>query len=1122
MSRPKGEASSQKTTKDAAKGSARAKKASSQKATAAARSGRAQAGTPTAAANAPVAPVPAAPRPALLDVDARRQIAGVIVAVVGASLLVSLLVPSTGVVSSALNAFLHTLFGMGAVLVPIALLAWSITIFTERVGVVAGRVIVGLLMVAVAVMCALGLTAPGAASDPTSLFVLETLRSRGGYVGNGLAWMLISLFGQVAGLFVAAGLGVAGIIVIGLDIKGALGQVRARHQQARARSLERRQSRERANAMRRQDAYEYEDELPQDYQPTVLFDPQANRRASSRGAADMRLPIEEPARATTTVIPFDQEPTQFDSFAVPPASVLSRAGMSVTAQTTLLDEEFEDAPATEVREECVRDAVASEWPNTQAQTQPQVRPQTQESSCDGFPVPPKSVLKRAPRSVSSGWYNPADEWNRDNFDPNDLGSGRADELVPGVIPGAPLYYDDEIEAAADSYVADASPAEASSSRIVEDCDLRAESARACAPVPSPSSSYALGDYGFADDGQPASSVAPVMGAPAAAMPGAVPVVTPARTPAGTASKRTVKAVATQEPLQSRPGEVVTSAVELPWEEPDNSARLGVSDVQPVTATPARAESSLPARKPAQATIALESFAAPASQAPAHAEGGAYVLPSPSFVQRSGNGNGFVSKKTDGAAKTAAELQSALNEFHVEAEVIDWVEGPTCTTYQVRPGEGVRVSKFTSLEDDIARTLARTSVRIYAPVPGTSYVGIEVSNNVRQNVAFGDVLPCVTGGPLDFAVGLDANGKPVHSDLAKLPHLLIAGTTGSGKSVTVNSIVLSFLMRDTPDDLRLIIVDPKQVEFSEYNGIPHLVMPVVTDPRQAAAALQWGVTEMDRRYRIFSNLGVRDLKAYNNLVANANFDESQTTLTHLPCIVVVIDELADLMMVAKKDVEASIVRIAQLGRAAGIHLIIATQTPRAEIVTGLIRANVANRIALRVSKGTDSRIIIDQGGAEKLLPHGDMLFLEAAYGDRPRRIQGCNITDEEKSRILTHLKSQPVSARECSMAPLPGTSTQLQLDTSVDVDADKKPSGGANDDDPLAWEAAKLVVENQLGSTSMIQRRMKLGYARAGRVMDLLEEMGVVGPARGSKPRDVLVADLDELQTLRQADSTTGE
>ena len=1117
MSRPKGEASSQKTTKDAAKGGARAKKASSQKATAAARSGRAQAtASSPAPAGTPVAP--AASRGTLLDVDARRQIAGVIVAVIGASLLVSLLVPSTGVVTSALNAFLHTLFGMGAVLVPIALLAWSITIFTERVGVVAGRVIVGLLMVAVAVMCALGLTTAGCTSDPTSLFGLETLRGRGGYVGNGLAWLLLSLFGQAASLFVDAGLGVAGIIVIGLDISGALGQVRARHQQARARSLERRQSRERVAGMRRQEAYAYEDELPQDYQPTVLFDPQAPRRAASRGAADPRLPLETPSRASTTVIPFDQEPAQFDSFAVPPASVLSRAGMPVPAATTMLDEEPPYAESADSHDERAWDVAGQQPRITQPQEQPQARSHAQETSSAGFPMPPQSVLKRAPRAVSSGWYNPADEWNRDTFDPNDLGSGRADELVPGVIPGAPLYYDDELEGAAADYVAAESYSPVSSVRTVDDVEVAAVSVRTSAPVPSPSSSYALGDYALEANAasatrQEASSACVSAGEPVQ--------VTPAR-PATAAAGRTVKVTTTKEAVQAPSATTQAPAtVELPWDEPGDSAPLGAIDVRPA-ATGTRTTAGASTRKPAQVAGTAAPRDLSACQPATGTEGGAYVLPSPSFVQRSGNGGGFVSKKTDGAAKTAAELQSALNEFHVEAEVIDWVEGPTCTTYQVRPGEGVRVSKFTSLEDDIARTLARTSVRIYAPVPGTSYVGIEVSNNVRQNVAFGDVLPCVTGGPLDFAVGLDANGKPVHSDLAKLPHLLIAGTTGSGKSVTVNSIVLSFLMRDTPDDLRLIIVDPKQVEFSEYNGIPHLVMPVVTDPRQAAAALQWGVTEMDRRYRIFSNLGVRDLKAYNNLVANANFEESQTTLTHLPCIVVVIDELADLMMVAKKDVEASIVRIAQLGRAAGIHLIIATQTPRAEIVTGLIRANVANRIALRVSKGTDSRIIIDQGGAEKLLPHGDMLFLEAAYGDRPRRIQGCNVTDEEKSRILTHLKSQPVSARECSMAPLPGTSTQLQLDTSVDVDADKKTSGGANDDDPLAWEAAKLVVENQLGSTSMIQRRMKLGYARAGRVMDLLEEMGVVGPARGSKPRDVLVADLDELQTLRQADSTMGE
>ncbi len=1114
MSRPKGEASSQKTTKDSGQGGARAKKASAQKATAAARSSRSQASAP-AAPSVPASPAPA--RPALLDLDARRQLAGVIVAVIGASLLVSLVVPSSGVVTSALNAFLHTLFGMGAVLVPIALIAWSVTIFTERVGFVAGRVIVGVFLLAVAVMGALGITAPDCVTDPTGLFTLEALRSRGGYVGNGLAWVLLTLFGQAAGLFVLVGLGIAGIIVIGLDLSGAVSQVRARHLQARARNLERRQSRQRCVSARHQDDSYQEYELPQDYRPTVLFDPQQGRRAASQGVAPTRAYGDAPSRAATTVIPFDQEPqldAQFDSFAVPPASVLSRAGMSAPAVTVRIDADAQgqavDGPHDDMRP-------ADVW--EPAQTQDDETPR------EDFPVPPQSVLKRAPRTVSSGWYNLADEWNRDTFDPHDLGTGQADELVPGVIPGAPLYYDDEVESAALLYAAGQAGAGATAPTRGADGKSAAGAAKATpsqtAPrVPSPSSSYALGDFAPEDDEPslvPVSRAAVRESEEAPTSRAAYDEPKSARQPRRAASPEASCPVA----CDSADALAAACEVELPWDEPRGAARAEAAAVPCTPARPAAAQAA-PAGQFETSFAAEAAYGGDADRNRDASDAGAYTLPSPSFVQKSGNGAGFVSKKTDSAAKTAAELQSALNEFHVEAEVIDWVEGPTCTTYQVRPGEGVRVSKFTSLEDDIARTLARTSVRIYAPVPGTSYVGIEVSNNVRQNVAFGDVLPCVTGGPLDFAVGLDANGKPVHSDLAKLPHLLIAGTTGSGKSVTVNSIVLSFLMRDTPDDLRLIIVDPKQVEFSEYNGIPHLVMPVVTDPRQAAAALQWGVTEMDRRYRIFSNLGVRDLKAYNNLVANANIDESQTTLTHLPCIVVVIDELADLMMVAKKDVEASIVRIAQLGRAAGIHLIIATQTPRAEIVTGLIRANVANRIALRVSKGTDSRIIIDQGGAEKLLPHGDMLFLEAAYGDRPRRIQGCNVTDEEKSRILTHLKSQPVSARECSMAPLPGTSTQLQLDTSVDVDADKKASSGGNDDDPLAWEAAKLVVENQLGSTSMIQRRMKLGYARAGRVMDLLEEMGVVGPARGSKPRDVLVADLDELQTLRQADCTTGE
>ncbi|MBR2834468.1 MAG: DNA translocase FtsK [Coriobacteriales bacterium] len=461
------------------------------------------------------------------------------------------------------------------------------------------------------------------------------------------------------------------------------------------------------------------------------------------------------------------------------------------------------------------------------------------------------------------------------------------------------------------------------------------------------------------------------------------------------------------------------------------------------------------------------------------------------------------------------LQDVLNDFKRSAEVVGWIEGPTFTTYKVEPAKGVAVSRFTSMEDDIARVLARPSVRIYAPVPNTPYVGIEVPNKSMQTVLFGDVLPYVTGGPLDFAIGLDGNGKPVHADLSKLPHILIAGTTGSGKSVTVNTIVVSMLMRDTPDDVRFIMVDPKQVEFSIYNGIPHLIMPVVTDMKQAAAALQWSVTEMDRRYRLFSTVGVRNLNSYNEMVDSGKYDQ-ETPLVHMPSIVIVIDELADLMMVAKKDVEASIVRIAQLGRACGIHLVMATQRPSADVVTGLIRANVANRIGLKVAKGDDSRIIIDQRGAEKLLGNGDMLFLQTSFGDKPRRIQGCWLSDGEVAAVVGQLKTQTWEQYSYTLPQAAPTQMVMDLGSPQDSIQTGAATGSNSEDEPLAWQAARLIVENNMGSTSMIQRRLKVGYARAGRLMDMLEEMGIVGPACGSKPREVLIHDLDELETLKQS------
>jgi len=454
-------------------------------------------------------------------------------------------------------------------------------------------------------------------------------------------------------------------------------------------------------------------------------------------------------------------------------------------------------------------------------------------------------------------------------------------------------------------------------------------------------------------------------------------------------------------------------------------------------------------------------------------------------------------------QTASSLQSTLQEFGLRSGVVGWIAGPTVTTFKIQPGEGERVSRINSLEDDIALTLATDSVRIFAPIPGTSLVGIEIPNRTRQTVSFGDILPYVGGGPLEFALGRDAEGAPMVADLAKMPHLLIAGTTGSGKSVVISSIVMSLLMRTFPEDVRLIMIDPKRVEFAPYDGLPHLYVPVVTEPKQAASALQWAVSEMERRLKIFERIGVRKIATFNEKQAAGEFEKYDNPPAKMPYLVIVIDELSDLMMVAGKDVEASIVRIAQLGRAAGIHMIVATQRPSSNVVTGLIKANITNRIGLTVATGIDSRVILDQTGAEKLTGQGDMLFSRVDWG-KPKRIQGCYVSDEEIVSVVDFVKEH--SAAEYH---------EEILSAAAPAAMGGGGAGAADapaEDDPLLWDAARIVVDSQLGSTSGLQRRLKVGYARAGRIMDMLEEKGVVGPPDGSKPREVLL-DMEGLQAL---------
>ena len=458
------------------------------------------------------------------------------------------------------------------------------------------------------------------------------------------------------------------------------------------------------------------------------------------------------------------------------------------------------------------------------------------------------------------------------------------------------------------------------------------------------------------------------------------------------------------------------------------------------------------------------------------------------------------------ADTAARLQQTMADFGIMAEVVDWIAGPTVTLFEVDLPPGVRVSRIMALNDDIALALAAPGVRIFAPIPGTHYVGIEVPNAKRENVLLADVLKDVKGGPLEMAIGKDVEGNSIICDLAKMPHLLIGGTTGSGKSVGINAMIMSMLMRATPSQVRFIMIDPKRVEFAPYDGIPHLYVPVVTEPKEAASALSWGVAEMERRLKMFSKVGVRNISTYNEKARKGELSSADDVngTDELPYIVIIIDELADLMMNVGKEVEFSISRIAQLARAAGIHLIVATQRPSANVVTGLIKANITNRIAFNVASGLDSRVILDTSGAESLIGNGDLLLSKPEY-QKPLRIQGCFTSDEEIASVVEAVKSQGEPEYHSEI-----------LKTNLITLGDSMPDGSggsASSDDPLIWEAAEIVVASGLGSTSNIQRKLKVGYSRAGRIMDMLEEKGVVGPPNGSKPRDVLV-DAMELETLK--------
>lgn len=506
---------------------------------------------------------------------------------------------------------------------------------------------------------------------------------------------------------------------------------------------------------------------------------------------------------------------------------------------------------------------------------------------------------------------------------------------------------------------------------------------------------------------------------------------------------------------------------------------------------ATAKASKPAARKAESSTPQKSYT----------EGGRYTLPDASLLTKAEKQNN--TNRDAYVRETAIKLKNTLENFGVNVTITNYSCGPAVTRFEMQPEQGVKVSKILNLADDIKLNLAAADIRIEAPIPGKAAIGIEVPNKEISVVTFRELVESENfkkaKSKISFAVGMDISGQVITTDIAKMPHLLIAGSTGSGKSVCINTLIMSILFKARPEEVKLIMVDPKMVELTCYNGIPHLLIPVVTDPKKAAGALNWAVEEMTRRYQLFADTGVRNLTGYNEKVADAlaSGGVDPEKLTKLPQIVVIVDELADLMMVAHGEVEDAIVRLSQLARAAGIHLVIATQRPSVDVITGLIKANVPSRIAFAVSSGVDSRTILDMNGAEKLLGKGDMLFYPTGF-PKPVRVQGAFISDDEVARVVDYLKkSNGVGTYDESIS---------NSIASGSGGASNGSGSSGNDRDDYFIEAGKFIIDKEKASIGMLQRAFKIGFNRAARIMDQLADAGVVGPEEGTKARKILMSE----------------
>lgn len=932
----------------------------------------------------------------LLDDTTKRDIAGISFIILAIVFMLVVAMPSDGaLVTSFASEWIKLIFGVGAYMLPLILAAIGATfLYRSQKQRVPARAAIGLTVLFIALLGLIATFTPITSlgvDDLQLLFFSSNLTSHGGYVGAGLAFCLMSLFGRIIAAVIFIGVMIIGLVIVGFSISRTIEKVRTKKRQFQ----EKLTSDASASLTSRKLRVRKAEEMPfQQVQPDLYGgyegygSPALCESASSMGSANMTQPLLGANEA--------------------PAPSGSRAlDRRIEAAKSILGDPHEAAHASDA-------AVTQPLGASLTAAPAAASPVRAEAAC-----PPVQDAVSVPLPK----------------DPHEV-------FVP--LPNLEGYAE---EAPEEDEVEDPSPDDFT--------QLRSWKAR--------------GERtGSLEDGG--------------------------------ATTRSIEALAAALPRIDDGALPVPSHVAVP-DPSDQSCLANGADTQTV-----RLPHEDASKKTKAASAKKEAPSAVASAGSGIIRGD-FELPSMTLLRQPETSRAHGASGQD-LALTAQTLQQTLEDFGINATVVGWIEGPTVTLFQVDLPSGVRVSRITNLNDDIALALASPGVRIFAPIPGTNHVGIEIPNKTRQTVYLSEVLASAGPDPLEIAIGKDVEGRSIVSDLAKMPHLLIGGTTGSGKSVSINAMIMSILMRATPDEVRFIMIDPKRVEFTPYNGIPHLYVPVVTEPKEAASALSWGVAEMERRLKVFSKIGVRNITQYNAKVSGGGVEDGEgRELDPLPYIVIIIDELADLMMNVGKEVEFSISRIAQLARAAGIHLIVATQRPSTNVVTGLIKANITNRIAFNVASGIDSRVILDTPGAESLIGLGDMLLSKPEL-PKPQRIQACYVSEEEIGAVVDFIKAQGEPDYH-----------QDILATNVMSLGDTSPQGGSGGaEDPLIWEAAELVVSSKMGSTSNIQRRLKVGYARAGRIMDQLEELGVVGPANGSKPREVYLDEL-ELETLKAFEST---